>query len=343
MRVWRAVLGVLALALGASLATPAAASMKVCNRTSYVLYTATASDAHTGITSQGWARIAPGACRMVLPTDLSAPAYYIYARSSRAHAGPSRAWGGDKQICVKDTNFATQNAFNARDCLSDDFYQLPFAPVDTHHLRSWTMTFSETPALTALPQAQLAGFKRLLHDLGYRIATIDGKPDKATDAALADFRKRLRIAPNASIDDLFDALETEALKTTTPAGYSVCNDTAKAVAAALGQKQGATWVAHGWWKIGTGSCARLVADLNGIDSLYLFVQRINGPPLVTGKEKFCVADIEFDIQGRTNCTKRGLTEAGFLETKVRGLPGFSAHVGEQGLVKPLPRQTPPKR
>ena len=342
MHMWRAVFGVLTLALGAVLAAPAAASMKVCNRTSYVLYTATANDAHTGINSQGWTRVAPGACRVVLPTDLSAPAYYIYARSSQAHSGPARAWGGDKQICVKDTNFATQKAFTARQCLSDDFYEIPFAPVDTHHLRNWTMTFSETPLLATLQQAQAAGFKRLLRDLGYRIDALDGKPDKAADAALADFRKRLRIAANASIDDLFDALETEALKTAAPAGYSVCNDTAKAVAAALGQKQGAVWMAHGWWKIGAGSCAKLVADLSGIDSLYLFVQRVNGPALVTGKEKFCVTDIQFDIQGRMNCAKRGLTEAGFLETKVRGLPGFSARVGEQGLVKPLPRQ-PPRR
>ncbi|MBL6852591.1 MAG: DUF1036 domain-containing protein [Alphaproteobacteria bacterium] len=337
MRVWCAFLGVLALA---TLATPATASMKVCNRTSYVLYTATASDAHSGINSQGWARVAPGDCRVALPADLSAPAYYIYARTSRAHSGAARAWGGDKPICVKDTNFATQNAFSARDCLSDDFYQLPFALVDTHHLRSWTTTFSESPALATLQQAQIAGFKRLLQDLGYRIAAVDGKPDPAADGALVDFRKRMRIAPNATIDDLFDALETEALKTATPSGYSVCNDTAKAVAAALAQRQGTTWVAHGWWKIGAGSCAKLVAELGSIDSLYLFVQKVNGPPLVTGKEKFCVADIQFDIEGRTNCGKRGLTEIGFLETKVRGLPGFSAHVGEQGLVKPLPRQAP---
>jgi uncharacterized membrane protein len=329
-----------ALGLCAAFATPAGAAMKVCNRTSYVLYTATASDAHTGINSQGWSRTAPGACRVVLRDDLTAPAYYIYARTSQAHSGPSRAWGGDKAICVKDTNFATQNPFNARDCLSDDFFELPFAGVDTHHLRSWTMTFSESPALTSLAQAQLAGLKRLLHDLGYRIGALDGRPDRATDAAVADFRKRLRLAANASMDDLFDALETEAMKTATPAGYSVCNDTAKSVAAALGQRQGKDWVAHGWWKIAAGSCARLVGDLTGIDSVYLFVQKIGGPPLVTGPEKFCVTDIEFDIQGRQSCKQRGLTEAGFLETKVRGLSGFSAHVGDQGLVRPLPRKPP---
>jgi uncharacterized membrane protein len=337
MRIWRAVLGVLTLALGMALAVPASASLKVCNRTSYVLYAATANDAHTGINSQGWARVAPGGCRVVLPADLTAPAYYIYARSSQAHSGPSHAWGGQRQVCVKDTNFATQNAFTSHDCLSDDFYQLPFASVDTHHLRNWTMTFSEASELATLPQAQFAGLKRLLHDLGYRIGAINGSPDKAADAAVADFRKRLRLAPNASVDDLFDALETEALKITTPSGYSVCNDTAKAVAAALGQKQGANWTAQGWWKIGAGSCAKLVVDLNGIDSLYLFVQKINGPPLVTGKDTFCVTDIQFDIQGRNNCSKRGLTGVGFLETRVHGLPGFSAHVGDQGLVKPPPR------
>src|SRR6201999_4161938 len=105
MRMWgRAVLVMLMLVLAAAFATPATASMTACNRTSYVLYTATASDAHTGINSQGWSRVAPGACRAVLPGDLGAPAYYVYARTSQAHSGPARAWGGQKQVCVKDTN-----------------------------------------------------------------------------------------------------------------------------------------------------------------------------------------------------------------------------------------------
>ena len=337
----RLLMGALALAICAAAAWPASAAMTACNRTSYVLYAATATENKDSVASQGWTRIAPGGCRAVLNVDLSAPAYYIYARSSRAHSGETRAWGGARAICVRETNFSTQNLPDARQCSSDDFYTLPFATVDTHRMRNWTMTFSESPALTSLPQAQLAGLKRLLQDLGYKVGAIDGNPDKATDAAIADFRKRLRIAPTASIDDLFDALETEAMKTAAPAGYSVCNDTAKSVAAALGQRQGAAWVAHGWWKVGAGSCARLVSDLTGVDSLYLFVQKINGPPLVTGKEKFCVTDIQFDIEGRANCTKRGLNEVGFLETRVRGLTGYSAHVGESGLVKPpLPHHAP---
>jgi uncharacterized membrane protein len=312
--------------------------MTVCNRTSYVLYTATAAAVNGDALSQGWTRVVPGGCRAVLPEDLTASTYYLYARSSQAHAGPARAWGGGVKICVKDTNFSTRNPLSAVFCSTDDFFQLPFAVVDTHHLKSWTATFSESPALASLLQAQLAGLKRLLRDAGYPLGAVDGRPDPATDRAMADFRKRQHLAATASSSDLFDALETEAMKTVTPAGYSVCNDTAKAVAAALGQKLRNDWISHGWWKIAAGSCAKLADDLAGIDSMFIFVQKIGGPPLVGGPNKFCVADIEFDIQGRGRCPSRGLTELGFAETKVKGLSGFAVHVGDTGMIK-----APPKR
>ena len=314
-------------------ASPSQAALTVCNRTSYVLYTAAGAAQNAAVSAQGWSRVVPGACRMVLPGDLAAPTYYLYARSSQAHSGPAHAWGGNVYVCVKDTNFTTHDPLGATHCTTDDFFQLPFAVVDTHHLRSWTATFSESPALATLPQAELAGLKRLLHDAGYTLGAIDGKPDKAGEKALADFRKRLRLAPTASTSDLFDALETEALKTVTPAGYAICNDTAKSVAAALGQKVRNDWISHGWWKIAAGSCAKIADTLQGVDSMFIFVQKIGGPPLVSGLNKFCVTDIEFDIQGRGRCAARGLNEIGFAETRVKGLAGFAAHVGDNGLVK----------
>ncbi len=209
------------LALGfAAYASPGEAAMSVCNRTSYVLYTAVGAASSVDISTQGWSRIAPGGCRVLLKNDLIGPGYYVYARTSQAHTGPARAWGGAMGLCVKDTNFTSRDALTARYCQSDDFFQLPFAQVDTHHLRSWTMTFSESSLLKSLAQAQLAGLKRLLRDVGFKIAVIDGRPDPATDKAIAEFRKRLRLAPTASIGDLFDALETDALKTSSPAGFS---------------------------------------------------------------------------------------------------------------------------
>ncbi len=338
MRAFARMLAVLTALSGlACFASPAQAAMTVCNRTSYVLYAATAAAVNGDALSQGWSRIAPGGCREVLSGDLTASTYYLYARTSQAHAGAARAWGGAVPICVKDTNFTTRNRLSANYCSTDDFFLLPFAVVDTHRLKSWTATFSESPTLATLPQAQLAGLKRLLHDVGYPVGALDGKPDKAADKAIADFRKRLRMAVTASVGDLFDALETEALKTATPAGFAVCNDTAKSVAAALGQRLRADWISHGWWKIAAGSCAKLADTLQGVDSMFVFVQKIGGPPLVSGPAKFCVADIEFDIQGRNRCVARGLTETGFAEMKVKGLAGYAIHVGENGLVKPMPR------
>ena len=328
-------IGVLGCAFGFLLAAaPSHAALTLCNRTSYVLYAATGEAAQGSLQAQGWTRVAPGSCEPVLKQDLTAPEYYIYGRTSLAHAGPARAWGGSTPVCVKDSTFTSRNPTNAPQCASDDYFQLPFATLDTHRMKSWTTTFSESPLLQTLPQAQLAGLKRLLRDAGYRIASTDGSPDKAVDAALLDFRKKMKLAPKASVGDVFDALETTAMKSATPAGYLVCNDTAKSVAAALGQKLRNDWISHGWWKIAAGSCAKMLSTLDGLDSVYLFVQKIGGPPLVSGPNKFCVADIEFDIQGRGRCASRGLSEVGFAETKVKGLGGFAAHVGGNGLVKP---------
>jgi uncharacterized membrane protein len=341
MRVPACCLAAVTLVLGlVLLAKPAAAAMTVCNRTSYVLYTASAAAAPgNSVQAQGWQRVVPGSCRVVLPGDLTASAYYLYARTSQAHSGTPRAWGGSADICVKNTNFSVKSALADSRCPSDDYFQLPFALIDTHHLKSWTATLSESPAIATLPDAGTAGLKRLLRDIGYAVGGgSGGKPDKTLDKALADFRKRMKLATNASSGDLFDALETEALKTATPAGYAICNDTAKAVAAAVGQKLRNDWISHGWWKIAAGSCATVVDNLQGLDSVFVYVQKINGPALVGGPNKFCVADIEFDIQGRQRCAARGLTELGFAETRVKGLTGFAAHVGENGLIKPMPRR-----
>ena len=57
-----------------------------------------------------------------------------------------------------------------------------------------------------------------------------------------------------------------------------------------------------------------------------------GVALVSGPEKFCVTDIEFEIEGRKHCTERGLRDAGFAETNDKGAPGFVAHVSADGLI-----------
>jgi uncharacterized membrane protein len=296
-----------------------------------VLYAATASAAASDALVQGWTRIVPGQCRAAIKDDLAASAYYLYARTSSAHASAAHAWGGNTNFCVKDTSFSLRQPLLSANCPVPDMFKLPFAAIATHHMRSWTTTFRETPDYDSMESAERAGLKRLLIDSGAKIDAFASGADKAVDTTLALFRKRMRLSDKASMADLFDALETEAMKTAAPIGYTVCNDTDKPVWAALGQKKGSVFVSRGWWTVAPGGCAKTITDSVANGKIYLRVEKANGVALVSGPEKFCVADIAFEIQGRERCAVRGLTEAGFAGTNTKVAPGFSAHVSADGL------------
>ena len=311
---------------------PAHASFNLCNRTSYVLYAATAAQSGVTVAVRGWTRFAPGECKTAIQGDLAAQAYFIHARTSLAHAGPSRAWGGASTFCAREGDFALSTA-NTANC-DDDSFALGFAGVDTHHMRSWTMTLTESPAIKSLTDAQLAGLKRLLRDNHLKVGAIDGKPDKDAAASLAAFRSRTRMPPKASAAELFDALETDAMKMTAPAGYTICNDSRNPVWAALAQKTKADWISHGWWKIVAGTCAKAITEPLATDNVYLYAQLPNGHPLVTGQNMFCIANIEFDIQDRVRCKERGLAIAGFAATNTKGQSGYAVHIGDEGLLAP---------
>ena len=322
------IVAVLAMAFSA----PAAhASLRLCNRTSTVLYAATAASTGPDTLVAGWTRIVPGACSVAIKADLAASAYYLYARSSSATSGVPRAWGGNTELCVKDTDFSLHLPGPSANCPSPDMSALGFAALATHHMRTWTTTFRETPDFDSMKGAERAGLKRLLRDTGVPIATLDSSSDKAADAALVDFRKRTRLSDKADVGELFNALETEAMKTAAPIGYSVCNDTDKPIWAALGERKGAAFVSRGWWQVAPGSCARVIAESVANRRIDLRVEKAKGIALVSGPEKFCVTNIEFEIQGRQNCAARGLVEAGFAETNLKGSPGFAAHVAGNGL------------
>jgi uncharacterized membrane protein len=320
-------------AVGATLAAgPAAADMHLCNQTSYVLYTAIGFPSANGMATRGWTRIAPGDCALTIREPLTQRVYYIYARSAQAHSGPSRAWGGQFRLCAKDTDFSLQIPNGAPSCGSDDAFTMPFASVSPRGQTSWTTTFTESPAINSFYAAQKAGMARLLGDIGYKGDLGEGKTPSDT---LAKLRVQLRLPANASPDEIFDALETEALKSAAPAGYSICNDADSVIWAALGLQGGSNVVSRGWWKISPGGCAKAITDSLNVDKVYLLAEKHGNNHLVSGPAKFCVTDIEFEIYGNLRCAARGLTEAGFAVTVTKGVSGFAAHIGGNGLVPPV--------
>jgi uncharacterized membrane protein len=317
---------------------PASAGLRVCNQTSYVLYAATGNETGANIVTQGWTRIAPGACEQAISGALTAPAYYLYARTSQAHAGPSHAWGGNANFCVKDSNFNIRAQIGAPGCASDDAFVMPFAPIDTHAMKSWTTTLTESKQISSMDAARNAGIDRLLSDIGFKVALGNTQGAVNRDAALKKFRARMKLPANATAADLFDALETEALKAAAPAGYSICNDGNDAIWAAIGLKTGTNFVSRGWWKVAPGACAKAIADPLSTDKIYLHAERHANNHLVSGQTNFCVTNITFEVQGNERCASRGLNNAGFAATSTKGLIGFSAHISEDGLVPAAPAQ-----
>jgi uncharacterized membrane protein len=315
---------------GLAVSMPAEAGLTLCNRTSYVLYAATAAVSVPNATVKGWVRIVPGGCIEAIPGDLGEQSYFLYAKTSRAHAGAPRAWSGAVNICVKDKDFSLRLPLTQR--CSGDTHTLAFAPVDTGHMRAWTTTFHDTPDLPTPTAAERAGLKRLVADTGTRGADTD----KQVDAALERFKARLHLAKNAPAATLFDALETEAMKSAVPSGYTLCNDTAGDAYVAIGLQmvglKGAVYAARGWWTVAGGTCAQLVTESVAGKKIWLRVERTKGAALVAGPTKFCVTNIEFDVQGRERCAQRGLIEAGFAETHGGPAAGFTAHVTATGLV-----------
>ncbi|HEX4179142.1 MAG TPA: DUF1036 domain-containing protein [Rhizomicrobium sp.] len=231
---------------------------------------------------------------------------------------------------MKDANFTIKQAVTQPYCTADDTFPLPFAALDNRGKADWTMNFDEQPAMS-LTEAQLAGVKRLLKDNGYAVTRIDGKPDKATGAALADFRKRMHFASDAGNAELFTILEKEARRRIAPAGYTVCNDAREPLLVALGQIDKGNAMSQGWWTVEPGSCAKTMTAPLASDAIYIMAQRKSGGTLVGGPQRFCTTTAAFEIRGNTNCAARGFTDSGFAATRTRGLSGYIAHIGPGGL------------
>lgn len=318
-------------------AAPASANLKLCNRTSYILYAATAVVTADKAETQGWTRITPGSCEEALSKPLTPARYYVYAQSSRSHAGPSRAWGGSYKFCVRHGQF-TLNTPSLGGCAAEDSFAVGFNEVPTRSQKDFTETLTGHEDLTTLSEARIAGLQRLLSDNGYEIAHIDGNDDKETETALAAFRHKAKLSRKAADGPLFQALEKAAGNISAPSGYSVCNTTDKPFWAAIGQKDGQKWISRGWWKVPPASCATAISEPLRTDRIYVFADLPGQKPLVGGNEKFCITDIAFEIEGRGNCSSRGLREAGFAATDVRGRDGYVARIGPKGLIPMPPRR-----
>lgn len=314
---------------------------QVCNETSYVLEAATGRPDGRAIVVQGWTRLRPGECRLAVQAPLARGTHYLYARTSTAHRGGRRQWGGDAVLCVDPTSsFAVENPPN---CTGMGLEERRFRRVQINKRDTWRTSFAEAQPYT-LTRARAAGMQRLLDDAGYEIREgRRGVDPRRIAQAIAQFRAAARLQPNASEDQLIDALETAARRRADQLGLTLCNRTRGRVWTAIARRRGEGWESRGWWQLGPGGCVRTLDESLMQDVYYVHaaLDSEQGPRLLAaGGEAFCTSPARFAILGREQCDARYYDTALFSPISTRGRNGLVVEFEEDDFLDPgqRPRQ-----
>jgi uncharacterized membrane protein len=278
---------------------------QVCNETSFVLEASTARPDGRAILVQGWTRLRPGECRIAVGAPLARGTHYLYARTSPAHRGGRRQWGGDARLCVDPSgSFTIENPPN---CLTMGLEERRFRRVQINKRDSWRTSFSEAQPYT-IARARQAGMQRLLTDAGYDLREgRRGADPRMIAQAIAQFRSTARLAPNATENQLIDALETAARRRAQQVGLTLCNRARGRMWTAVARRRGEGWESRGWWPLNPGGCVRTIDEelMQEMYYVHATLETADGPRmLAAGGEPFCTSGARFAIVGREQCEAR---------------------------------------
>ncbi len=301
---------------------------QICNETSFVLEASAGRPDGRSIQVQGWTRLRPGECRLAVSSPLARGTHYLYARTSSAHRGGRRQWGGDAVLCVDPTDsFQIENPPRC----TDSYEGRRFRRVQINKRDNWRTSFSEATAYT-LARARQAGLQRLLDDAGYDLREGRRRADPRRIAqAIAQFRASARLAPNANENQLIDALEAAGRRRASQVGLTLCNHTQGRVWTAVGRRRGEGWESRGWWPLNAGGCVRTIDDVLTQDRYYVYasLETNEGPRYLQSGEPFCTSPARFAILGRNNCERRYYQTALFSPIRARDRSGLVVEFEER--------------
>ena len=313
-------LAILAVALTIALPGNAAAQgatqgWSACNQTSYIIEAATGHYEGQGIVVNGWTRLRPGACEVLLEGPLTPGIHYLFGRSSTAHRGGRRIWGGETDLCIDTTgSFSVESL---PDCSIMGLETQKFRPVLIENRARWRTNFTETDKLT-LDQASAAGVQRLLDNAGVYSGRIDGDLGRKTRAAIGDFLVSKNLSADTSDADLMDILEQAAMERARNVGLTFCNRTDKRIWSAMARRRGEGWESRGWWLLEAGGCARVIDEplLQAEHFAYAEMEAADGQvrTLKRGSDPFCVSRSKFAITGRESCEAAAFRTGMFVAT-----------------------------
>jgi uncharacterized membrane protein len=273
----------------------------LCNRTSYVIEAAVARYEGQGVVVDGWKRLRPGACELALAGELKPGVHYLFGRSSTAHRGGRKIWGGDFPLCVDSSgSFSVESP---QDCSAMGLEPRDFRPVLVENKSSWRTSFTETEDFSAAESAA-AGVQRLLADAGVFNGNIDGNIGRKTRTAIGEFLSQNNLPAETSDDDLIDVLEQIAQERGRNIGMTLCNRTRNRIWSAIARRRGEGWESRGWWMLESGGCARVIDEPLLTAEHFVFAEMEEDGKLRTLKnaaDPFCVARVRFAILGRKDC------------------------------------------
>jgi uncharacterized membrane protein len=295
-----------------------------CNRTSYEIQVALGMRLPSGNwATKGWWPIPSGECKAVIKGKLTQTSFYTFAKSSFAHAGPIRMWGGTQTLCTGKTQFEAQSDGSSQ--CGPGLEAQGFAKVETGGKSSWITFLTETPGYKTNEQARIAGLQRLLTDLGRYAGAIDGAVNPKFSEALAQTRTELNIPLTDDIGKLYAKLHSEAMKTSATLGLTFCNRTQDVVWAALARETQGKKVSQGWWKLQAGQCEKVIRDRLTDRFFYAFAEHAGESPQQPwhGESYFCTRKHVFEIEGAEDCQGRGFDKTGFLQIDTGGNPSVT--------------------
>lgn len=314
---------------------------QVCNETSYVLEAATGRPDGRAIVVQGWTRLRPGECRIAVNAPLARGTHYLYARTSPAHRGGRRQWGGDARLCIDPSgSFTIENPPN---CATMSLEERRFRRVQINKRDTWRTSFSEAQPYT-ISRARQAGLQRLLTDAGFELREgRRGADPRRIAQAIAQFRSQARLAPNATENQLMDALEQAARRRSQQVGLTLCNRTGGRLWTAIARRRGEGWESRGWWALNPGGCVRTIDEvlIQEVYYVHAALETNEGPRmLAAGGEAFCTSGSRFAVLGRENCEARYYDEQLFTPVGARGRTGLVVDFEERDFLPPgeTPRQ-----
>jgi uncharacterized membrane protein len=300
-----------------SMAQPALADLKLCNRMSYVIEAAIGIDDKSATATRGWFRIDPAMCRVIVQGTLAADRILLNARALPVYGSSPIPQNGTDSLCVATDSFVIAAARQCRPGqTAAPFTQISPTRAEDGNLVAYLAEDSEYDD----EQAKLAGIQRLLVIAGFDAAPIDGVDGPKTQAALAAFLKSRGLTADFVQSPNFFATMIEAVQSPSSTGLTWCNDTPHKVMAAVGTDDGKTVTSRGWYRIGPGKC--LHPDVTGQPKrLFSFAEavdadnrtiRFRDKPLNWGGEtQLCTRDSKFEISEQGDCGTRGLAATGF--------------------------------